>query len=69
MNESDINDVFQSIYTTIRKNMQSFLRKGSGWIVDSVIDHTTSISIYNALAGSSYIKLLKELDHPSRRID
>ena len=49
--------------------MQSFLRKGSSWIVDSVIDHTTSISIYNALGGSSYIKLLKELDHPSRRID
>ena len=31
--------------------------------INSVIDHTISISKYNSLAGSSYIKLLKELDH------
>ena len=41
------------------------LEKASGWI-DSVIDHTISISKYNPLAGSSYIKLPKELDHPRK---
>ena len=40
------------------------LGKGSGWIIDSVIDHTISISKYNPLAGSSYIGLHNELDHP-----
>ena len=30
INESDIDDVFQSIYTTITKNIQKSLRKGSG---------------------------------------
>ena len=40
--------------------------KGSGWIIDSVIDHTVSISKYNPLAGSSYIKLPKELHHPRK---
>ena len=55
--------MFQSIYTTIILNMQEFLGKGSGWITDQVIDHTISISKYNHLAGSSYIKLPKELDH------
>ena len=30
------------------------------------IDHTISISKYNPLAGSSYIKLPKELDHPRK---
>ena len=55
--------MFQSIYTTIITNIQKFLGKGSGWIIDSVIDHTISISEYNPLAGSSYIKLPKELDH------
>ena len=43
--------------------MQKSFVKSSGWIIDSVIDHTISISKYNPLAGSSYIKLLKELDH------
>ena len=35
-------------------------------MIDSVIDHTISISKYNPLAGSSYIKLPKELDHPRK---
>ena len=63
MNRTDIDDVFESIYTTIITNIQKSLGKGSGWIIDSVIDPTTSISKYNPLAGISYIKLLKELDH------
>ena len=44
INESDINDVFQSIYTTVISNMQKSLGKGSDWITDSVIDHNISIS-------------------------
>ena len=44
INESDINDVFQSIYTTVISNMQKPLGKGSDWITDSVIDHNISIS-------------------------
>ena len=50
INESDINDVFQSIYTIIITNIQNSLGKGSDWIIDSVIDHTISISKYNPLA-------------------
>ena len=63
---SDIDDVFQSIYTTIISNIQKSLQKSSGCIVNSAIDHTVSISKYNPLAGSSYIKLPKELDHPRK---
>ena len=66
INESDIDDVFQSIYTTIIRNMQKSLGKSSYWIIDSVIDHTLSISKYNPLAGSSYTKLPKELGHQRR---
>ena len=64
INESDIGNVFKSIYTIIITNIQKSLGKSSGWIIDSVIDHTISISKYNPLAESSYIKLPKELDHP-----
>ena len=60
--------MFQSIYTTIITNIQKSLGKGSGWIIDSVIDHTISISKYNPLAGNMYIKLPKELDHPRKRL-
>ena len=46
--------------------MQTSLGKNSGWIIDSVIDHNINISSCNHLAGSSCIKLTKELDHPQK---
>ena len=46
--------------------MQKYIGQGSGWIIDSVIDHNINISKYNPLADSSYIKLPKELDHPRK---
>ena len=39
---------------------QTFLGKGSG------IDHNINISKYSSSAGTSYIKLPKELDHPRK---
>ena len=66
INEGDVDDVFQSFYTTVITNIQKYLGKRSAWIIDSVIDHSISISKYNPLAGSSYIKLPKELDHPRK---
>ena len=47
-------------------NIQTFLGKGSGWIIDLVIYHIIIISKYNPVAGSTYIELPKELDHPKR---
>ena len=61
-------NVLQSIYTRIITNIQKSLGKGSGWITDWVIDHTISISKYNPLTGSSYIKLPKELDPPRKEL-
>ena len=34
-------------------NIQEPSGKGSGWIIDSVVDHTVSILKYNLLAGST----------------
>ena len=42
-NESDIDDVFESIYNIITSNIQKSLRKGTGWITDSVIERDTNI--------------------------
>ena len=58
--------MFKSIYTTIIANIQNSLGTNSEWIIDSFIYHTISISKCNPLAGSSYIKLHKELDHPRK---
>ena len=66
INKSDIDDVFESIYSIIISNIQKSLGKDSGWIIDSVINHTVSISKRNRLPRSSYLKLLKELDHPRK---
>ena len=57
--ESEIDGVFQSIYTTIISNIKNSLGKGSGWIFDLVINRTSSISRCNSLAESSYIKFWK----------
>ena len=64
-----IDDVFESIYTIIISNIQKSPGKGSVWIIDSVIDHNVNISKCNPLAGSSYTKLPKELDHPRKCYD
>ena len=54
-----------NLFYDYKKHIKIF-RKGSSWIIDSVIDHTNSISKYNPLAGSIYIKLPKELDYPRK---
>ena len=43
INESDITDVFESIYTTTIWNIQEDIGKGFGWIVDSILDHIINI--------------------------
>ena len=63
INEKDIDDIFESIHTTIISNIQKCLEKGSGWIIDLVVDHNIDILKYNRIADSSYTKLPKELDH------
>ena len=68
INESDNDDVFESVYTTLKSNAQKHLGKGSGWIIDLVIDQNINISNYNLLAGGSYIELPKELDHQRKRL-
>ena len=50
-NESNIDDVFKSIYTKVISNIQKSLIKDSCWTIDAV------------LAGSHYIRLPKILDH------
>ena len=54
----------KAIYTTIISNIQKCSGKSSGWIIDLFINHNIRTSKYNPLAGSSYIKVLKGLDHP-----
>ena len=66
INESDINNVFESIYNTITLNIQKYLVTVRGWVITSIVDHTINISKYKFLSGSSYIKLPKELDHPKK---
>ena len=63
INESDIDNLIETIYNTIISNIQKFLGKGSGWTIDLLVDHIINTK-YNPLPGSSYIELQKELNHP-----
>ena len=68
INESDTDNVFELIFSTTIQNIQKYLEKGSGWIIDLAIDHNINISKHNLLAGSSYIKIPKELYHPKKGV-
>ena len=68
INESDIDDVFESIYTTITSNILKSLEKVSGSVIDSFIKHDINISKYNPLVSNSYLTIPKELDHPRKRL-
>ena len=61
-----MDDVLESIHNTVMSNIQKSLRKGSGWIIDSVIYYNINNSRYNPLVGSSYIKLPKKLNHTNK---
>ena len=66
INESDIGYVFECAYVFI-SNIKESLGQGSSWIIDSVIDHTINFSKCKpSLRDSSYIKLLKQLNHPKK---
>ena len=43
INESDIDDIFESTYSVNISKIQTFLREGLGWVIDSVIDHIVNI--------------------------
>ena len=66
INETDIDNIFESVCTRIISNIQKSVRKDSVRIIDSVIDHNINISKCNPSSGSSYIKLPKEFDHPKK---
>ena len=58
--------MFESSYITTISNIEISIGKGLGWIIDSIVDHNINISKYNHLAGGSFIKLLKKLEHSKK---
>ena len=67
INESDLDVAFESVFSTVILNIQKTIGKGSGWIIDSAIDHNINISKYTSLAGCSYIKIAKRIrPHPKK---
>ena len=55
IDESDIDNVFKSIYNTVISNIQKIFGKRLRFI-DSVIDYTISVSRYNTIAIQSIIQ-------------
>ena len=63
INESDIDNVFESICSATISNTQKLSGKSSGWIIDSVVNHVINVLKYRPLHSSSYIKMLTQFDH------
>ena len=62
INKSDTDDILKSIYIIIRANNQNFLEKL--W-VGLLIQLQITLLMF-VLVGSSYAKLLEELNHPKK---
>ena len=50
---------FQEVFYGI----DNWINKGSGWIIESIVDEYVNISAYSSLIGSTYNELLDELEH------
>ena len=68
ISESDIDDIFASVYSKIISNISKSFGIGSGWITDSAIDHNTNISKHKPFIDNNYIKLQKELNHQEKSL-
>ena len=68
-NKNDIDDVFQSIGSTIISNIQKSHGKSFDWIFDSVVNHTIYISKYNPLVGRSYNQITKSIRSSKKRFE
>ena len=53
-------------YEIIKSKLDIWGERGSGWIVDKIEDIQINIANYDPLAGSSYIFLPLELNHPMK---
>ena len=63
VDESDIDDAFDSIYIAIISNIQKSHGRCLGLIFDLVVDVTINFSKYKPFAGSSCIRFSKGLNH------
>ena len=53
IDDSEIGNVFESIYNTIMTEIQKHQAGGLGWTIDSMIEQSNNISKYKILNGSS----------------
>ena len=63
-NKFKLNQSFQEII----HRLENWVSNGSGWIVEEIINQYLNVSSYLPLSGSTYIKLLVELQHPMKML-
>ena len=60
----DLDKSFQEVLYRI----DNWINEGSGWLVQKIHSQYINISTFRPLSGSSYIKLLAELQNPKKRL-
>ena len=63
MNVSDIKPNLEMSQEKIMKDVAEWLKEGSGWTTDGVLEHYFNVVNYKPLEGKSYIPLPKELQN------
>ena len=63
MNVSDIKPSLEMSQRKIMNDIAEWLKEGSGWTIDGVLEHYFNVVNYKPLEGKSYIPLPKELQN------
>ena len=61
-NDYYLDDCFNEIIF----KLENWISHGSGWIVEEIVSQYLNLSAYLPLSGSTYVKLPKELSHPTK---
>ena len=57
---------FNKSFQEILYRVDAWIKRGSGWIIESIKSQYINISTYRPLVGTSYIDLPIELKHPRK---
>jgi len=60
-NVSEVSDVFRQFIDEVKGEIEAWSQRGSGWVVEGILDAFVNVSRYQPLRGGSYIILPEKL--------
>jgi len=62
-NMDTLNHIFNPFVDEVRGDIEAWSERGSGWVVDEILEAFINVAQYQALKGGSYMPLTEKLKH------